>query len=306
MPNYTPLRYPGGKARLKPYIEALIDQNGLQDAHYVEPYCGGAGLALDLLQSYVVDTIHINDLDRAIYSFWFAAVHETDALCAKIDSTPCNMDTWHEQHAIWKSRDTADPQELAFATFFLNRTNRSGILAAGPIGGKKQAGEWKIDARYQREDLVKRLEAIGRFRTRIKVYNAEALLFLSQLQPQLPAKSLVYLDPPYVEKGPGLYLSHYDEDDHRAVATWVTSSLSRPWIVSYDAHPLIAECYAGHERADLNFAYSAYGNARRGAEVMYFGQGVKSPVMAVARTRYRKPWVKDQDSGRLGTLPCLA
>lgn len=118
MPNYTPLRYPGGKARLKPYIEALIDQNGLQDAHYVEPYCGGAGLALDLLQSYVVDTIHINDLDRAIYSFWFAAVHETDALCAKIDSTPCNMDTWHEQHAIWKSRDTADPQELAFATFF--------------------------------------------------------------------------------------------------------------------------------------------------------------------------------------------
>lgn len=301
MQNYTPLRYPGGKARLRPYIEALIVQNGLQDAHYVEPYCGGAGLALELLQRYVVDTVHINDLDRAIYSFWSAAVHNTDALCAKIEATPCSIDTWHVQHEIWKSRATADPLDLAFATFFLNRTNRSGILAAGPIGGKQQLGEWKIDARYRRDDLVKRLQAIGRFRSRIKVYNAEALVFLSQLQPHLPSQSLVYLDPPYVEKGPGLYLSHYDEEDHRAVANWVSSTLSRPWIVSYDAHPLIAECYAGHECVELNFAYSAYGNARRGAEVMYFSPSITPPVMAAVRTRYRKPWVKDQNSCQAGT-----
>lgn len=294
MQNYTPLRYPGGKARLRPYVEALIAQNGLQDAHYVEPYCGGAGLALELLQRYVVDTVHINDLDRAIFSFWSAAVHNTDALCAKIEMTPCNIETWRAQHDIWLSRETADPLELAFATFFLNRTNRSGILAAGPIGGKQQLGEWKIDARYRRDDLIKRLEAIGRFRTRIKVYNDEALVFLSQLQPQLPDESLVYLDPPYVEKGPGLYLSHYGEEDHRAVAAWVSTSLARPWIVSYDAHPLIAECYGGHACVELNFAYSAYGNARRGAEVMFFSHGLNPPVMSDKRSRYRKPWISDQ------------
>jgi DNA adenine methylase len=288
--NRTPLRYPGGKARLRPYLERLISENRLYDAHYVEPFCGGAGLALELLMDYVVSAIHINDFDRAVYAFWYSAVNNTEALCELIEASPCNMETWNFQRNVWKNRDNADLLELGFATFFLNRTNRSGILEAGVIGGKLQTGTWKIDARYNRSELISRIKAIGEFRSRIFVSNLEAQTFLANVTPNLPEKSLVYLDPPYVEKGPGLYLNSYVENDHRRLAAWVRNNLNRPWMVSYDDHPLIRECYEGLTDAAMNLPYSAYGNARRGTELIYFSEGLTIPDMSDRKSRYHQPW----------------
>lgn len=288
--NRTPLRYPGGKARLRPYLERLISQNRLYDAHYVEPFCGGAGLALQLLMDYVVSAIHINDLDPAVYAFWESAVNNTDALCDLIEQTPCNMDTWHAQRQVWKSPEGSSILALGFATFFLNRTNRSGILDAGVIGGQRQTGQWKIDARYNTQELIGRIREIGKFRSRIFLYNQEALSFLGGLAPTLPERSLVYLDPPYVEKGPGLYLNHYNELDHRCLATWVRNELARPWMVSYDDHPLVRECYDGCVDAAMNLPYSAYGNARRGTELIYFSDGLQIPDMSDRKSRYHQPW----------------
>lgn len=295
MPYSTPLRYPGGKARLRPYIERLIRQNGLYDAHYVEPFCGGAGVAIELLLSYVVSTIHLNDFDRAVYGFWHSAVYRTDELCDRIERMPCTMETWNKQRLIYKSRDTADLLDLGFATFFLNRTNRSGILEAGVIGGKNQDGKWKLNARYNRSDLIDRIRAIGALRSRIQLYNLEAKDFLGIVQPKLPRKSLVYLDPPYVEKGPGLYLNHYTEADHRALASWVRERLTVPWMVSYDDHPLIRECYGERTEAEMNFPYSAYGNARRGTELIYFSDGLLPPDMSGRTSRYHQPWLTFAD-----------
>ncbi len=290
MKNRTPLRYPGGKARLRPYLERLISQNKLYDAHYVEPFCGGAGLALQLLMDYVVGAIHINDLDPAVYSFWDSVVNRTEDLCSLIEQTPCNMDTWHTQRAIWKTPKQASSLELGFATFFLNRTNRSGILEAGVIGGKKQEGKWKIDARYNIQELTERIREIGKFRSRIFLYSDEALSFLGRITPNLPQRSLVYLDPPYVEKGPGLYLNHYDEANHRSLSAWVRKELALPWMVSYDDHPLIRECYSGCNEASMSLPYSAYGNARRGTELIYFSEGLQIPDMSNRKSRYRQPW----------------
>ncbi len=290
MLNATPLRYPGGKARLRPYLEKLISQNGLYDAHYVEPFCGGAGIAIQLLMGYVVSTIHINDFDRAVYAFWYTAVHHTDALCKKIETTPCNMDTWHAQRLIYKQRDSAELEELGFATFFLNRTNRSGILEAGVIGGKNQDGKWRLDARYNVPNLVGRIRAIGALRSRINVTNLDARIFLEGVQPKLPAKALVYLDPPYVEKGPGLYLNHYLEEDHRALATWVKTKLRTSWMVSYDDHPLIRECYGEAGEVEMSLPYSAYGNARRGTELVYFSSDLTPPDMSGHRSKFQQPW----------------
>jgi DNA adenine methylase len=290
MANATPLRYPGGKARLRPYVERLIRQNNLYDAHYVEPFCGGAAVAIELLLGYVVSAIHINDLDRAVYAFWHQAVHHTDELCARIEKTPCNMDTWHEQKAIYGQRGTADLAELGFATFFLNRTNRSGILEAGVIGGKQQTGAWKLNARYNVAELVRRLHAIGALRSRIHVYNQDALDFLRNVQRIVPQKSLVYIDPPYVEKGPGLYLNHFQADDHRKLAKWVKNNLRRPWLVSYDNHPLVRECYGGETEIEMSLSYSAYGNARRGTELVYFSHDLTPPDMTGHKSRAIQPW----------------
>lgn len=290
MANATPLRYPGGKARLRPYVERLIRQNHLYDAHYVEPFCGGAAVAIELLLGYVVSAIHINDFDRAVYAFWHQAVHHTDDLCSRIEQTPCTMDTWHEQKAIYGKRDIASLAELGFATFFLNRTNRSGILEAGVIGGKGQTGAWKLDARYNIADLIRRLQAIGALRSRIHVYNQDARAFLEGVQPILPKKSLVYLDPPYVEKGPGLYLNHFEDEDHRTLANWVRTNLRLPWMVSYDNHPLVRECYGSATELEMNLPYSAYGNARRGTELVYFSPCLKPPDMTGHKARTVQPW----------------
>lgn len=290
MANATPLRYPGGKARLRPYFERLIRQNNLYDAHYVEPFCGGAAVAIELLLGYVVSAIHINDLDRAVYAFWHQAVHHTDELCTRIEQTPCTMETWHQQKDIYRKRDSASLAELGFATFFLNRTNRSGILEAGVIGGKGQTGTWKLDARYNVVELTRRLQAIGALRSRIHIYNQDVLNFLEGVQPLLPQKSLVYLDPPYVEKGPGLYLNHFEEQDHRDLAQWVRANLHRPWVVSYDDHPIVRECYGSTTELEMNLPYSAYGNARRGTELVYFSPNITPPDMTGHRARTAQPW----------------
>lgn len=290
MANCTPLRYPGGKARLRPYLAQLIISNDLLGGHYVEPFCGGAGLALELLYSSIVSDIHLNDLDRAVYAFWESAVNRTDELCTLIESTPCNMETWFLQRDVWKNKESANLLELGFATFFLNRTNRSGILGAGVIGGKDQAGIWKIDARYNLSDLLLRIRALSKHRSRIHVSNTESQKFLLQLPSYLPDRSFIYLDPPYVEKGPGLYLNHYTDADHRSLAKLVKEKLIYRWMVSYDDHSLIRECYGTDAKIEMNFPYSAYGNARRGSELVYFSEGLKPPVMDKVRRRFHQPW----------------
>lgn len=302
MANATPLRYPGGKARLRPYVERLIRQNNLYDSHYVEPFCGGAAVAVELLLGYVVSAIHINDFDRAVFAFWQQVVNNTDDFCARIESTPCNMETWHAQKDIYSKRNFASLDDLGFATFFLNRTNRSGILEAGVIGGKHQSGVWKINARYNIAELIRRIRAIGALRSRINVYNLDARNFLQELQPSLPKKSLVYLDPPYVEKGPGLYLNHFKADDHKALAKWVRTELQLPWMVSYDDHPLVRECYGESTEVEINLPYSAYGNAKRGTELVYFSPQLKPPDMSGHRARSIQPW----DYNKLSQLGCIS
>jgi len=202
------------------------------------------------------------------------------------------MDTWHAQKFIYKTREKSDSLDLGFATFFLNRTNRSGILEAGVIGGKNQAGLWKLNARYNQIDLIARIRAIGKLRSRIKIYNLDAMEFLANNQQSFPEKTLVYLDPPYVEKGPGLYLNHYNAEDHRNLALWVRSNLKRPWMVSYDDHSLVRECYGGGDEVQMDFPYSAHGNAKRGIELVYFSEGLVPPDMTAGTSRYRKPWQK--------------
>jgi len=137
LPAYhSPLRYPGGKTKLTEYVKALFRHNGLMGGHYVEPYAGGASIALELVIQEFADHVHINDLDPSVWSFWKSVLDETDALCSLIADTPITMATWTEQREIQKNKDTASTLQLGFSTFFLNRTNRSGILKAGVIGGK--------------------------------------------------------------------------------------------------------------------------------------------------------------------------
>lgn len=277
--HLTPLRYPGGKGKLAGFIKAIVAANDLHDGDYVEPYAGGAGIAVELLLHEYVQHIHINDISRPIFAFWHSVLENTEDLVRLVWNTPLTMKSWTRQKKILMNQDDYNDLELGFATFFLNRTNRSGILNGGVIGGRDQKGPWKIDARFNRTDLIARVEAIARLRRRISLSRQDAGDFLKTAVRDLPRDTLIYLDPPYYAKGKQLYYDYYKHDDHANIASLVKKSLkNRRWIVSYDDTPQIRELYTGFNRIVYQIGYSAR-EVRRGSEVMFFAPGLQIPPM---------------------------
>jgi DNA adenine methylase len=268
--HFTPLRYPGGKAKLAAYVKQLIRDNKLDDGEYVEPYAGGAGIALELLLQEYVSLVRINDVSHHVYSFWKSVLNDTDELCRKIKNIRLTVASWDRQKKIFANPKDHDHITVGFATFFLNRTNRSGILNGGVIGGRDQTGPWKIDARYNADELIFRIESIAKMKSRIKLTHSDAITFLGHGLPKWPKKSLIYLDPPYFEQGRELYYDYYKSEDHADVAAVVAAKMKdRFWIVSYDNVPKIRKLYADFRRLSYNVRYTAR-DRYEGKEVMFF------------------------------------
>ena len=275
--HFTPLRYPGGKAKLAAYIKEVIRANKLYDGEYVEPYAGGAGIALELLFQEYVTKIHVNDLSAPVYSFWKAVLNDTDELCRLIKNTRLSVASWDRQKRIFANPREHSYVQLGFATFFLNRTNRSGILNGGVIGGRDQTGPWKIDARYNADELVFRVESIAKMRSKIKLTRSDALALLRFGLPNWPKKTLIYLDPPYYEQGRELYYDYYQPDDHAELATFIASKMkTKFWLVSYDNVRPIKKLYSGFRSVVYNVGYSAR-EMRTGKEVMFFSPVIDAP-----------------------------
>jgi len=277
--HYTPLRYPGGKGKLAAYVKALMAENHLLDGEYVEPYAGGAGIALELLLQEYVTRIHINDVSELVHGFWWSVLNSTDDLCRLIIDTPRTVDEWDRQKRVVMNPSQFSKLQVGFATFFLNRTNRSGILNGGIIGGRDQSGPWKIDARYNATELTRRIQAIALLRSRVELTKLDALTLLSNGANKWPSKTLIYLDPPYYAKGRELYYDFYKHDDHISVASHVQSKIiNQKWIVSYDNESAICEMYVNRRRSTYNIGYSARGT-RQGSEVMFFSDDMKIPPL---------------------------
>lgn len=278
MPFYSPLRYPGGKRRLAAVVMRLLEENDLRDVQYVEPYAGGAAVALALLFEEYASVVHLNDLSRPVYAFWHSVLNDTDRLCERIERIEVNMREWERQRGIYERRNTADLGELGFATLFLNRTNRSGIIGGGVIGGKAQAGAWSLDVRFGRDELIRRIRKIGRYRTRIHLYQMDALRFTEDIVAQMGTNAFVFFDPPYIDSGEKLYLNNYEIDDHRRLATRIVK-LKQPWIVTYDRAALKYRVYASCRRIVYGLEYTAQRRQRR-EEVMFVSGGLRLPDLS--------------------------
>ena len=277
--HFTPLRNPGGKAKLAEFVKKIMEKNALLDGEYVEPYAGGAAIALELLFQEYVERIHINDVSRLVHSFWKAVLDHTEPLSKLVRDTPLTVAAWDKQRRILEKPKEHAPLALGFATFFLNRTNRSGILNGGIIGGRDQTGPWKIDARYNAPQLVHRIQSIAAMRDRIKLTRQDALKFLQSGVKKWPSKTLIYLDPPYYVKGRDLYHDFYKPQDHASVSQFVRSGITKQrWIVSYDNAPPIRELYKGAPHIVYDIGYSARA-ASQGSEVMFFGDGLRVPPL---------------------------
>ena len=279
---YTPLRYPGGKGKLAPFIKNIFRHNMLCDGIYIEPYAGGSAVALTLLLEGFAWNVIINDIDKRVYAFWWSILNETDGLLRMIYNSDVNIKIWEKQKLIHQDIENHSLLEIGFATFFLNRTNRSGILQAGVIGGKDQTGPYKINARYNKKELCNRIELIAQYKNRIQLYNNDAIKFIHTISETLPEKSLIYLDPPYFNKGKTLYKNSYNEDDHKLVAKAVRS-IKTPWIVTYDNVREIRELYSEENQVEFNISYSANKERHRGSEIMFYSKNIILPSMPYTR-----------------------
>lgn len=265
--NTTPLRYPGGKSIMTPFFIDLLRVNDMRGVTYAEPYAGGAGTATNLLLNDNVDRILINDASICIYSFWKYIKEENERFIDAIINTPVNLEQWKHFHNL--IRTTQDISfELGFATFFLSRTNRSGILTAGPIGGsseeKQEKATYKIDCRFNKEDLIKRIARIGERSADIEVSNLDAIDFLQTLN---IGNNLVYLDPPYFEQGKSLYLNYYGAEDHQVLANFLSEVQNFKWVLSYDNVEAIRTIYNKFDLYEFTISYTAQ-QVKRGSELL--------------------------------------
>ena len=272
----TPLRYPGGKGKLTEYIRSLLELNSLTDCHYVELYAGGAGVGISLLMLEYATKIHLNDINPSIYAFWQSVLNMPDELCSLISKTDITVEEWRKQKLIQNNADKHSFLEFGFSTFFLNRTNRSGIIKGGLIGGKEQLGKWKLDARFNKRDLISRIQKIADYSDRISITKLDAIDFLTNNLPSLPEKTFVYIDPPYYIKGEGLYENHYKHDDHERVSKAISSIQDKKWLVSYDNVPEILKFYNEFEQKTYGLKYSAQ-SKYTGSEVMIYSHELAIP-----------------------------
>lgn len=243
---YSPLRYPGGKNCIFRFMRQYMIDNHLTGMSYAEPYAGGAGLALHLLMEEYVDRIYINDLDHAVYAFWHIMVTRNEDFCQWLKRVEINMVTRQWARDVYEHQDEADEFELSKATFFLNRTNVSGVLNGGVIGGNNQRGKYKMNARFNREELLQRVRAIAEYADRINVSCEDAKDFIRRMEDS-EEDIFIYLDPPYVNKGGDLYLNSYKEEDHKALSN-IVHCLHQPWLMSYDDSELINGLYSDYRR----------------------------------------------------------
>lgn len=275
--SYSPLRYPGGKTSLFEYFAKVIDKNEWKDVVYIEPYAGGAGAALSLLLLEKVKGIVINDYDPAIYSFWKACIEHTDEFITLIKTTPATVTEWEKQKVIYKAADATNTLELGFATFFLNRTNRSGILNAGPIGGKSQAGIWKLDARYNKNSIIDKLKLLSLYRDRITILNKDGADVIREYGSY--DTSFFYVDPPYYVKGAELYLNSFKHSDHEKLATTLKQFSEAKWLLSYDNEQSILDLYPNFKYEIFSLRYSAHHNTKTGSELMIFSDAVNTMLL---------------------------
>ncbi|WP_080708464.1 DNA adenine methylase [Aeromonas hydrophila] len=278
----SPFRYPGGKDKLTTFLAIFLMHNKLHGGRFIEPFCGGAGASLSLLLGGYVNEIHINDKNYALYCFWEQLTKNPEGLLDLIFCTKPNIDDWHKQREIYADSINRvkgfSKLEYGFSVFYLNRTNRSGILGAGPIGGLEQEGKYKIDCRYTTDTLIKKLERIIKYKESIFVYNDDCLSFLDRFSDKKHYDTdFIYLDPPYVKEGRNIYSKNFcfNDEQHEALKRAISAFPNR-WLISYDDHPLVHKLYSGQGARTIEFSY-VMNKAKVGRELMIADSRLSMP-----------------------------
>ncbi len=268
--SYSPLRYPGGKSKLVYTFGEICKKNKIDN--YIEPYVGGGSIGTYLLINNLVDKVIFNDVDPLIYAFWYSLFNHTEELLALIEKTPVTMDEWYNQRHIIKNYTNYPTVTVGFAVFYLNRTNHSGIIKGGVIGGKNQNSSYSISSRYNKDVLLAKITrlASSEYRERVSIYNNDSIELMDKLRNSFTSTTLIYADPPYVDKGHTLYHHYYDIQEHIKLQQFLTD-ISCGWVVTYDYSSFIKNMYRNFKSVEYSLNYSLSNTSRKkGAELLIY------------------------------------
>jgi DNA adenine methylase len=270
----SPFRYPGGKGFLTDLLMQKVMQMPGPSRGYAEPFCGGAGAAINLLLDGDVDKIYLNDLDARVFSAWVALVSETERFVERLSNIDVTVSEWHKQKILVEEHSVGYDFDAGFATFFVNRTSRAGIITgSGPIGGYSQDSNWKIDARFYRKTMINRVNEIANNREKIIVTNRTAESFLKDLKKKSEFENtFVFIDPPYFEAGSRLYLDGMGEGGHTSLSEELKGWSTKNWLMTYDDHPEIRRLYSDFNVTELEVLYSLQ-RARKVSEILIQAAG---------------------------------
>lgn len=271
----SPLRYPGGKAKIARKVHNIIEVNNLIGGTYIEPFAGGSGVALYLLSNDYMDRIVINDYDRSIYAIWHCILNHTEEFCQRINDIDISVESWDYQKQIQNNKVNENIIDLGFSTFFLNRTNRSGIIASGMIGGRAQNGDYLMDCRFNKDALIDQIQSIGALRNRIELHNQDAIQLFRKNPRLINEHTFIYFDPPYYHQGGNLYTNFYRHGDHQDLHNYI-QNLDSNWIITYDNEPEITEMYNEYRQIEFNISYTVE-RKYVGKEVMIFSNDLLIP-----------------------------
>jgi len=288
----SPLRYPGGKTRLTTFLEDIILLNNLENCTFYELYAGGAGVSLNLLFSGICNRIVLNDLDFHIYAFWYSILNDTENFLRLLSDTPVDVNTWQAQKDIYQNHKDYSRLKVGFSAFFLNRTNRSGILhRSGPIGGHDQTGNYKIDVRYNKHMLTQRIEKIADLQSKIEIKNLETVQLLESLFDEDQGLRFVFLDPPYYNQGERLYFSAYTDKDHEALRDVLSKYSNENWFLTYDNCHRINQLYTSFRRSNQLMSYTLQ-DKKETKEVLIFSDSLYLPKRYNSGSKSRKLVIK--------------
>lgn len=265
MKSYSPLRYPGGKSQVYQQIVKTLEKNNLLGCTYIEPFAGGSGIAIRLLFENKVKKVIINDFDKSIYAVWYSILFYTDEFVELINNTAITIEEWYKQKKIQKLKETESILTLGFSTFFLNRTNRSGIIKGGVIGGKNQNGNYKMDCRFNKQSLIELIYKIASFKNRIEISNLDAIDLINSIKRQ--KNQFYFIDPPYFHNGRELYTNFFTDEDHTILSKYIKKNMkTKKYIISYDNCVEIQTLYRKFERTLVNLNYSLQ-NKKKASEI---------------------------------------
>lgn len=279
--HVSPLRYPGGKSRLSGLLREIRRLNGLGAHEIVEPFAGGAGASLALLYLEEAPKIHINDADPAMFAFWWSATKRPQKFQRRLVDIPITISEWQRQRIVYGSKREVSRFDLGFSAFFLNRCNRSGIVrGGGVIGGLDQSGQWKIDARFNKVTLQKRLRRLEEFSARINVSGIDGAELIESIH---LGNRFFFIDPPYVKRGQTLYQNELDLDYHARLAVLLESMPSSAWALTYDDCPEVREWYGDWANVrPFSLQYTA-SSRRAGKELLITPKWLLLPLEQTSR-----------------------